>query len=141
MSELLLLHRIGLLLGFGGATISAILMLFVAIDESKRYRFGRIARRISIVTWIGLALLFISGISMAIQYYSELSKLILGVKCFTCAIILVDALIIHLRLFPRYFQQIDREGFDSTFRHMVMIGTLSITCWIVTIILGFLLRV
>lgn len=139
MSELVHLHHIGLLLGFGGAAISAVLMLFVGKDELRRYRFGRIARRISIVTWTGVALLFMSGIWITVQHYPELSKPILVGKCFACAIILGDALFIHLRFFPRYFQATGREDFDSIYRNMRRIGTLSIICWIAAIILGFCL--
>jgi len=139
ISELLHLHYIGLLLGVGGAGISAILMLLIGSSDQRRYRLGRICRRISIITWIGVGFLLISGIGLSVHYYPELSKPLLAGKCLACAIILGDALIIHFRLFPRYFHEIGRDGFDSAYRNMRQIGALSITCWIAAIVLGFLL--
>jgi len=51
-----ILHRIGIVLGFGGALLSCAFMLHVKTDEMK-LRSGRIARRVSISTWTGLAIL------------------------------------------------------------------------------------
>jgi putative copper export protein len=129
-----ILHRIGIVLGFGGALLSCAFMLRIKTDEMK-LRSGRIARRVSISTWTGLAFLIISGIPLTIDFESGYNILFL-IKHLCVIIIITDALIIHFRLFPRYFRQIGTSGFNKTYNLMRRIGTLSVTCWITTIVLS-----
>ena len=129
-----ILHGIAIVFGFGGAVVSCIIMLRVKTDK-ERLRKGRIARRISIVTWTGLALLLISGINLTISYNSDYN-IILAVKHLLVAIIIIDAFFIHFRFFPRYFNQIGTPDFDVAYKHMKRIATLSMTCWIASIIIS-----
>ena len=129
-----ILHGIGIVLGFGGALVSCAFMLRVKTDEMK-LRSGRIARRISISTWTGLALLIMSGILLTMDF--EKGYIILFLIKHLCVIIIItDALIIHFRLFPRYFRQIGTPDFKRTYHLMRWIGTLSLTCWITSIVLS-----
>lgn len=132
-----ILHAIGLVLGFGGAAISCALMLNLKTDDI-RLRRGKIARKICIVTWISLAILIISGLVLTMEDEKNYEN-ILTIKHILVVIITIDAVIIHLRLFPRYFKNIGTAGFDKTYSLMKRIGILSMTCWVLTIILsGFL---
>ena len=129
-----ILHRIGIVFGFGGALFSCACMLRVKTNEMK-LKSGRIARRVSISTWTGLALLIISGISLTMDFERGYNILFL-IKHLCVIIIITDALIIHFLLFPRYFRQIGIPDFKKTYNLMRRIGTLSVTCWITTIILS-----
>ena len=129
-----ILHRIGIVLGFGGALLSCAYMLRVKTDEMK-LRSGRIARRVSISTWTGLALLIFSGIPLTMDFESGYNILFL-IKHLCVIIIITDALIIHFLLFPRYFRQIGTPDFKRTYNLMKRIGTLSITCWVATVVIS-----
>jgi len=129
-----ILHVIGVVLGFGGAAVSCAIMLYVRTDEERLHR-ARIARRICIVTWTGLVLLIISGIALTVGYHTGYN-IVLAAKHLFVTIIVVDAFIIHFRLFPRYFRQIGTPDFDVTYSTMRRIGMLSMACWISTFVLS-----
>lgn len=131
-----LLHHIGTVLSFGGAIASAVLMLRLRTDEQRLNR-GRITRRIAPITWCGFILLILSGVWLTVDYPSTYT-LILGVKHLFVAILLADAVFIHFRFFPRYFQQIGTNEFGKTYAKMRRIGTLSMTCWVIVIALSIL---
>src|SRR4030043_414627 len=121
------LHIIGTVLGFGGAIAAAIVMLRLRTDEQRLHR-GQIARRISPVTWCGYILLVVSGIILTLNFEFWYTWLF-GVKHVLTAVLLVDALFIHFRYFPRYFQQIGTPEFSKTNATMRNIGTLSVAFW------------
>ncbi len=123
------IHDIGTILGLGGAIVSAVVMMRLRTDEQRLQR-GRIARRISPVTWCGFILLIISGVILTLNFEFWYSH-IFAVKHLLVVVLLVDALFIHFRYFPRYFRQIGTPEFDKTYTTMRRIGTLSVTCWIV----------
>jgi len=129
-----ILHIIGTFLGFGGAIASAIIMLRLKTDE-QRLRRGRIARRISPVTWCGYGLLVVSGVVLTLNFEFWYTWLF-GVKHALTAVLLVDALFIHFRYFPRYFKQIGTPEFGKTYATLRNIGTLSVTCWIIVLIIS-----
>ena len=129
-----ILHIIGTILGFGGAMAAAIIMLRLKTDEQRLHR-GRIAKRISWVTWIGYGLLVVSGIILTLNFEFWYTWLF-GVKHFLTAVLLVDALFIHFRYFPRYFRQIGTPEFNKTYTTMRNIGTLSVTCWVIILIIS-----
>ena len=130
-----ILHHVGTVLGFGGAVVSAVLMLRLRTDEQRLHR-GRIARRIAPITWCGFVLLILSGVWLSLDYASNYTLIILGVKHLLVIILLVDAIFIHFRFFPRYLKQVGTAEFDRTYATMRRIGTLSMTCWIIVIALS-----
>jgi hypothetical protein len=129
-----ILHVIGVAFGFVGALFSSAIMLHVKTDKVRLSR-GRIVRRISILTWAGLLFLIISGIPLTVDYLDGYN-IILFIKHLCVTIIVVDALIIHFRLFPRYFRQIGTPLFDRTYNMMKRVGMLSMACWLSTIVLS-----
>jgi uncharacterized membrane protein len=129
-----ILHVLGTILGFGGAIVAAIIMLRLKTDEQRLHR-GQIAKRISWVTWTGYGLLVVSGIVLTLNFEFWYTWLF-GVKHLLTAVLLVDATFIHFRYFPRYFQQIGTPGWGKTYATMRNIGTLSVTCWVVILIIS-----
>lgn len=129
MEIAVVIHDIGTVLGLGGAIASAVVMMRLRTDE-QRLRRGRIARRISPVTWCGFILLIISGVILTLNFEFWYTH-IFAVKHLLVAVLLVDALFIHFRYFPRYFRQLGTAEFDKTYTTMRRIGTLSVTCWVI----------
>jgi uncharacterized membrane protein len=131
------IHVIGTVLGFVCAIVSAALMLNFKTDEQTRKR-GRIARRIAPVTWFAFIILIISGIILT-AHSEDINIFMLGAKHLLVTILLVDALLIHFRYFPRFFKQIGTPDFSRTYTTMRRIGTLSVSCWIIILVLSALL--
>jgi uncharacterized membrane protein len=130
-------HVIATALGFICAMVSAVLMLNLKTDE-QRLKRARIARRIAPFTWIAFIALIVSGIFLALDN-SALNIYILIAKHLLVVVLLVDALLIHFRYFPRFFKQIGSAGFKKTYTAMRYIGTLSVSCWIIILGLSVLL--
>ena len=131
-----IVHNAGTVLGFGGAVVSAVLMLRIRTDE-QRLKRGRFARRIAPITWCGFILLVFSGVKLTLDYPSGYS-LIFGAKHLCVAILLMDAIFIHFRFFPRYFKQVGTNEFGRTYAAMRRIGALSMTCWVIVLVLSAL---
>lgn len=129
-----ILHVLGTILGFGGAIAAAIIMLRVKTDK-QRLRRGLIAKRISYVTWVGYGLLVVSGVVLTFDFEFWYTWLF-GLKHLLTAVLLVDALFIHFRYFPRYFRQLGAPEWGKTYRTMRNIGTLSVTCWVIILIIS-----
>jgi uncharacterized membrane protein len=131
------IHGIGTVLGFACAMISAALMLNLK-NDGQRLKRAHNARRIAPVTWFAFIILIISGVILTLRT-NEINFLMLGIKHLLVAILLVDALLIHFRYFPRYFRQLGTPQFSTTYATMRRIGTLSVTCWIIILVLSVLL--
>jgi uncharacterized membrane protein len=131
------IHVIGTVLGFVCAMVSCALMLNLKTEEQIRKR-ARIARRIAPVTWCAFVILIISGVVLTL-HENDINFFMLGVKHLLVAILLVDALFIHFRYFPRFFKQIGTPEFGKTYTTMRRIGTLSVSCWIIILVLSVLL--
>ncbi|MFA5399843.1 MAG: hypothetical protein WC169_09065 [Dehalococcoidia bacterium] len=130
-------HTIATVLGFICAIVCAALMLNLKTDE-QRLKRARIARRIAPVTWVAFIALIISGIFLALDK-NDLNVYVLGAKHLLVLILLVDALLIHFRYFPRFFKQIGSPEFAKTYTVMRRIGALSVSCWIIILVLSVLL--
>lgn len=130
-------HAVATVLGFVCAMVCAALMLSLKTDE-QRLKRARIARRIAPVTWIAFIALIVSGIFLALDN-RDLNIYILGAKHLLVLILLVDALLIHFRYFPRFFKQMGSPEFAKTYGMMRRIGALSVSCWIVILVLSVLL--
>jgi uncharacterized membrane protein len=131
------LHIIGTVVGFICAMLCAALMLRLKTDE-QRLKRGRIARRIAPVTWIAFIILIISGIFLTLEG-KDINVFILTAKHVLVAVLLIDALFIHFKYFPSYFKNIGTPEFDKTYTVMRRIGMLSVSCWIVIMVLSVLL--
>ena len=130
-------HAVGTLVGVVCALTSAFLMLNLRTDE-KRLSRGRIVRRIMPVTWLAFIALVVSGIVLAVNAGS-LNTYMLAAKHVLVVVLLVDATLIHFRFFPRYFKSIGTPEFDRTYSVMRKVGALSVSCWIIILVLSVLL--
>jgi len=131
------IHIITTILGFVCAMFCAAIMLKLNTDEQKRSR-ARIARRIAPITWFAFIILILSGVILTLQE-EEVNIPILITKHLLVAILLIDATLIHFRYFPRFFKQIGTSEFNKTYTMMRRIGTLSVSCWIIILVLSILL--
>ena len=131
------IHVIGTVLGFVCAMASCALMLNLKTDEQLRKR-ARIARRIAPITWFAFIILIISGFILTLDQ-NDINAYVLGAKHLLVGILLIDALFIHFRYFPRFFEQIGTPEFSKTYATMRRIGTLSVSCWIIILVLSALL--
>ncbi|MBN1375024.1 MAG: hypothetical protein JXA01_02590 [Dehalococcoidia bacterium] len=131
------IHAAGTVIGFVCAMICAFLMLNLKTDEQKRKR-ARIARSIAPVTWIAFIILIVSGVVLTLNQY-DINVFILGAKHLLVTVLLFDALFIHFRYFPRFFRQIGTPEFGKTYTAMRRIGALSVSCWIIILVLSVLL--
>lgn len=130
-------HIIGTVLGFVCAMVSALLMLNLKTDE-QRLKRGRIARQIAPFTWLAFIALIISGIILTANK-GDINIFLLITKHVLVVILLIDALLIHLRYFPRFFRQLGTPGFRQTYTRMRNIGILSVSCWVIILVLSALL--
>jgi uncharacterized membrane protein len=131
------IHVIATVLGVVCAMISAALMLNLKTDEQQRRR-ARITRRIAPVTWFAFIMLIVSGIVLTL-HKEDINIFILIAKHLLVTILLIDATFIHFRYFPRFFKQIGTPEFSKTYTTMRRIGTLSVSCWVIILVLSFLL--
>jgi uncharacterized membrane protein len=131
------IHLAGTVIGIICALTSAFLMLNQKTDEQKLRR-GHLARRIAPFTWFAFIILIISGIVLSINQPVN-NVYILGVKHLLVIILLVDASFIHFRFFPRYFKQIGTPEFSKTYMTMRRVGTLSVFCWVIILVLSILI--
>ncbi len=96
------IHVIATVVGVICAIVSAALMLNVKSDDQIRKR-ARIARRIAPFTWLAFIALIISGVILTLNK-DDTTVSIMIVKHLLVIILLVDALFIHFRYFPRLFK-------------------------------------
>lgn len=133
------LHHFGTLLGFVGAVVSAFLMLRLGDDDERQRRRGRTVRRLCLVTWAGLLMLLGSGAALMLRAPESGGGLLL-IKHGLVAVIVVDALLIHFRFFPRYFDAIGTDRFGRVYAVMRGVGALSVSCWLAVIVLSVLMH-
>ena len=132
------IHGIATLIGFICAMVCAALMLKLKTDEQALKR-GRIARRIAPVTWLAFIALMVTGIILTISADKPYNMYLLVAKHVLVLVLLVDALLIHFRYFPRFFKQIGTPGFKQNYTVMQRIGALSVSCWVIILVLSVLL--
>jgi len=130
-------HAIATVLGFVCAMVCAAIMLNLKSDE-QRLKRARIARCIAPFTWIAFIALIISGIYLTMENH-DLNIYMLGITHLLVIVLLVDALLIHFRYFPRFFRQLGSPEFDRTYTIMRNIGALTVSCWIAILVLSALL--
>ena len=131
------IHVIGTALGLVCAMASAAAMVNLKTDDQMRKR-ARIARRIAPITWFAFVILIISGVVLTL-HTNGINVFMLGVKHLLVMILLIDAIFIHFRYFPRFFKHIGTPEFGKTYTTMRRIGMLSVSCWIIILVLSILL--
>lgn len=143
-SLLVLAHIVGVALGVGGATISDI--FFTRILKS-----GKITKPdydnlkvLSRVIWAGIIILIISGLAFLWRMYDSSGSVgILNSEKFLAkltlvAVITVNGLVFHFKVFPKLKSMIGDKDFSKHHLLLSVTGAISVTGWYSIIILSTL---
>lgn len=143
-SGLRFIHFIGLALGLGAATLLDLMLLRyflklpITSDALKIFHFS--TRLVN----VGLAILWVTGISFIIHYAAfEPEKLLNGkiwAKLSIVGALTVNGMFIHWHVLPRLDRQVGKSLFDGMSdreRHVFQISAaVSVTSWYVPVVLG-----
>ncbi len=139
-----ILHLFGVALGAGGAFMSDG-MFFIAIKDRflslKELEFMRLG---STITWVGLALLYVSGAALFMSnpaVYAESSKFI--TKMFIVLMLTINGVYFHLSHIPFLNSRADKKFSDlpdlkKKRAYLLASGVVSVVSWSLAIILGAL---
>lgn len=139
-----LFHIFGAIVGAGGAYMSDAMFFASIKDEviSKvELKFMKIG---STFVWIGLAILFVSGLllfSTNPSVYIASSKF--QIKMFVVLVIFLNGLVFHMTHLPRMHRHADHhypssDEFSRKSKFLIASGVVSVTSWTFSIILGTL---
>ena len=139
-----LFHIFGAIVGAGGAYMSDAMFFASIKDEviSKvELKFMKIG---STFVWIGLAILFVSGLllfSTNPSVYIASSKF--QIKMFVVLVIFRKGLVFHMTHLPRMHRHADHhypssDEFSRKSKFLIASGVVSVTSWTFSIILGTL---
>lgn len=139
-----IIHLFGVTLGAGGSFMSDVLFIATTKDKVLDKSELTVLKKGSLVVWVGLLLLFISGallVSLDPAYYFSSDKFIL--KMILVGIITVNGVIFHFVHTPRLEKLVDQKlnnslEFKKYSRGMYSSGAISITSWIIALTLGAL---
>jgi len=135
-------HIFGAVIGAGGAYMSDV-MFFSSVKDrvinKLEIRFMKIG---STFVWIGLGLLFVSGILLFLTDpagYSSSSKFL--IKMFIVLIVFINGVIFHFQHLPLINRHTDHhypssDEFIRKKKFLIISGVISITSWTFALILG-----
>lgn len=140
----LILHLFGVALGAGAAFLSDWIFLQSIKDNTLSHDEHAILSASGKMTWIGLGLLYLSGIGLTLtdpMYYLTSEKFLM--KMGIVVIITLNGLVLHRRHLPFLGKHIDRLIKESREIHrhrgwLIFSGAVSIVSWSATIVLGAL---
>lgn len=137
------LHLIGFALGFGGAMVSDYIF-FSSIKDRKitktEFRFMRLG---GTLVWIGLLILFLSGVGLVFLNPSLLSSSKFLIKMVVVAVIAINGIVFHAMHIPHLRDHIgiffhDSESFQKRSHYLTVSGGISFVSWFSAALLGSL---
>ena len=140
----IILHLFGVALGAGGAFMSDG-MFFISIKDrmlsTKELEFMKLG---SIITWVGLVLLCLSGAGLFLgnpSLYLESAKFL--TKMFIVLVVTLNGIYFHLSHIPFLNARANKRFIDlpllkSKRNHLLLSGVISVISWSLAIILGAL---
>jgi len=139
-----IIHVLGVILGAGGAFMSDVMFASSIRDEKVTHTEMRFLRLGSIVVWIGLAIIIISGFLIFMtdpNGYLASHKFL--AKMTIVAIIVVNGLVFHLIHIPRLHRHIGHhfpssDEFERSVPILLMNGVISVVSWLAAFILGMM---
>ena len=137
---LIILHLIGLAIGVGAATVADI-MVFRFLKDFHISRWEtKVLKTVSIMIWVGLAILILSGIGIYLQNtvrYNFTVKFL--VKMVIVGIIILNGILLNLYITPRLVK-LDFADHQLSFVKRITFasGAISMTSWYTVLILGAL---
>lgn len=137
-----LLHLFGVTLGAGGSFMSDVLFIATTKDKVLDSSEFSILKKGSMVTWIGLFMLIISGgllVSLDPSFYFSSDKFIL--KMIIVSILTINGIIFHVIHTPRLKNLVGKHlstssEFRKSSKSMYYSGAISIVSWVSALILG-----
>lgn len=145
----LVFHLLGIAFGLGGATVSDVLFLKSLKDETITRTEKRLLDGASLVIWVGVGILVLSGAVMFWLNWDVLSHQPRSLTHASIAgIIILNGLLLNLFISPKisyWSQEKERnKKFVPEYRKIrkiaFMSGAVSITSWYITMALGFARR-
>lgn len=136
-------HLVGFALGFGGAMVSDFIF-FSSIKDKKvtstEFRFMQLGGKL---VWIGLGLLFISGVGLVLLNPSILSSSKFLIKMVIVGVIAINGVIFHSIHLPHLRDHIgvffhDSQSFHKHSHYLTMSGGVSVVSWFCAALLGSL---
>jgi hypothetical protein len=135
-------HIFGVVLGAGAAFVGDTFFMRAIRDQRFTKDEMKTLRHTSILVWIGVGLLVISGIglfSLSIDRYIESTKFF--VKMTIVAILILNGLIFHYAHIPFLQEQAGKRQFSISKEKsipLLLSGVVSVVSWIAAILLGAL---
>jgi hypothetical protein len=134
-------HLIGFALGFGGAMVSDAIFFSSIKDKiitNTEYRFMKLGSRL---VWIGLAVLFASGVVLVLLQPDLLTNAKFLTKMVIVSVIVCNGIIFHYVHMPHLISHIHIPLYTShTFRQrshfLTMSGGVSVISWFSAALLG-----
>jgi len=137
------MHLVGFALGFGGAMVSDV-MFFSSIKDRKvttsEFRFMRLGSR---MVWIGLLLLFLSGVALVFLNPAILQSSKFLIKVVIVGVIALNGLVFHIYHLPQIQHHLNRSVRTSEFFRnkgylLTMSGGISVVSWFSAALMGSL---
>ncbi len=141
---LLIIHIFGVALGAGGAFIGdGIFFRSVHDGKISKQEFGFIQLS-SKFTWVGLFILFVSGIAIFLtdlSTYLDSSKFL--AKMTIVLILTINGVFFHVMHIPRLEQDVGKllsstKSFNELKAHLIFSGVVSMVSWSFALVLGML---
>ncbi len=136
-------HMLGFIFGLGGATIADIMFFRFLTDLRISKKEHTVLGALSQVVWVGLAILWISGILIFlsdIQAYSHSSKFLL--KAMVVIVVSLNGFALNSLVAPRLMHIDWKLGRDAKRRNLrrlaFALGSISMVSWYSAFILGSL---
>ncbi len=137
------LHLVGLALGFGGALVSDV-MFFSSIKDKRiskqELHFMQLGGR---MVWIGLIILFLSGIGLVWFKPALLASSKFLLKMVVVTVIAINGAVFHLRHLPHLRDHVElpfhnSESFLARSHLLTISGAISVVSWFSAAFLGSL---
>jgi uncharacterized membrane protein len=134
-----IIHNIGFILGIGSATITDIFFFRFLKDDKIDAKEKSVMDTLTNTIWIGLALLFVSGIMLYLpnqEVLNSSSKFLS--KVVVVAIITINGLLLNMFVGPKIRKlTFDNAPVPRRFRQFAFaLGAISITSWYTAFLLG-----
>lgn len=143
-SGLIALHLVGLILGLGAATLLDLVIARFLVKNRVTSDYCQVVEFSSKVVSIGLALLWLTGLSFLVLYaVSDPVKLTnqkIWAKMIVVGILTLNGVFIHRTVLPVMRSQIGRGLFDRLLPRerslLLASGAISVTSWYIPMLLG-----
>lgn len=139
---LTLIHIVGAVIAVGAVTTTDGLMMFLHVRPALSKTLAKVAPLLSVMVWIGLVLLGISGIGFLLRFPALVTLPHFQLKIVLMAIVFVNGIFINVKITP-LFQEVagqweTRNPSLIRFERIAMIsGIISFVGWWLAFLIGW----